>query len=61
VWGWRERIIGIALGVVLGVGVILAFVFLLSEQTVDSPSLSGGQPPAATTPVPGGARGPADR
>jgi hypothetical protein len=44
VWGWRERLIGIILGVVLGVAVILAFVFLFSEQTVDAPSLSGGQP-----------------
>lgn len=60
-WGWRDRIIGIIVGVVLGVGVILAFVFLLSEQTVDAPSLSGKQSPAATSSpsgdVNGGARG----
>jgi hypothetical protein len=37
---WRERTIGIALGVVIGVGVVVAFVFFLSEQTVDAPSLS---------------------
>jgi hypothetical protein len=49
VWGWRDRIIGIVLGVVLGVGVIVAFVFLFSEQTVDAPSLSGGQPLTTTT------------
>ena len=47
-WGWRDRIIGIILGVALGVGVIVAFVFLFSEQTVDAPSLSGAQPPAAS-------------
>jgi len=40
---WRDRTIGIALGVVLGVGVVVAFVFFLSEQTVDAPSLSTGQ------------------
>jgi hypothetical protein len=40
---WRDRTIGIALGVVLGVGVVVAFVFVLSEQTVDAPSLSTGQ------------------
>jgi hypothetical protein len=48
VWSWRGRIIGIILGVALGVAVIVAFVFFLSEQTVDAPSLSGGRPnPAA--------------
>lgn len=49
-WGWRERIIGIIVGVVLGVGVIVAFVFLFSEKTVDAPSLSGG-PPTTTQPA----------
>jgi hypothetical protein len=49
VWGWRERVIGIVLGVALGVGVIVAFVFLFSEKTVDAPSLSGGQPPPSTS------------
>jgi uncharacterized membrane protein required for colicin V production len=49
VWSWRDRIIGIVLGVILGIAVILAFVFLFSEQTVDAPSLSGKQAPAATT------------
>jgi hypothetical protein len=44
--GWRDRIIGIVLGVVVGVGVIIAFVFFLSEQTVDAPSLSGTRPAA---------------
>jgi hypothetical protein len=39
--GWRDRAIGIALGVVAGVGIVVAFVFLLSDQTVDAPSLSG--------------------
>ena len=48
-WGWRERTIGIVVGVVLGVGVILAFVFLFSEKTVDAPSLSQGQPVQQST------------
>ena len=48
---WRDRIIGIVLGVVVGVGVVIAFVFFLSEQTVDAPSLSG------TRPAPGAERG----
>jgi hypothetical protein len=41
--GWWDRTIGIALGVVAGVGIVVAFVFLLSEQTVDAPSLSSGE------------------
>jgi len=39
--GWRDRAIAIALGVIAGVGIVVAFVFLLSDQTVDAPSLSG--------------------
>jgi hypothetical protein len=53
--GWRDRILGIVLGVVLGVGVIVAFVFFLSEQTVDAPSLSGTHPAGGAKPGGGGA------
>jgi len=67
---WGDRIAGIALGVILGVGVIAFFVFVYSDRTVDSPSLSkgpghgaakgggGGEktpPPVATVKVIGGA------
>jgi len=64
---WRDRLIGIALGTALGVGVVTAFVFLYSDQTVDAPSLSQGggagsgaagepnSPPVATVRVVGGA------
>jgi hypothetical protein len=38
---WRDRTIGIVVGAVLGVGIVIAFVFVLSDQTVDAPSLSG--------------------
>ncbi len=37
---WRDRLIGVALGVALGLGVVVLFVFVFSEQTVDAPSLS---------------------
>ncbi len=37
---WRDRLIGVVLGVALGVGVVVLFVFVFSEQTVDAPSLS---------------------
>jgi hypothetical protein len=37
---WRDRSIGIVLGLILGVGIVTAFVFVYSEQTVDAPSIS---------------------
>jgi hypothetical protein len=36
-----DRILGIAVGLVLGVGVVTAFVFLGAEETIDDPALSG--------------------
>jgi hypothetical protein len=53
-----DRAIGIALGILLGVAIILLFLFLESRTTIDEPELSGGggttqtltQP--ATTPDP---------
>ncbi|MFI5027053.1 MAG: hypothetical protein ACHQCI_09945 [Solirubrobacterales bacterium] len=41
---WRpgDRAIGIVLGVVLGIAVIILFLFLSSRNTIDEPSLSGG-------------------
>jgi len=40
----RNRIIGIVLGILLGLGIVTAFVFLGSEQAIDAPSLSGKAP-----------------
>lgn len=37
-----ERVIGIVLGIVLGLAVIVLFLFLGSRNTIDEPSLSGG-------------------
>jgi hypothetical protein len=37
---WRERVIGIVLGLILGIGIVTAFVFMYSEDTVDAPSIS---------------------
>jgi hypothetical protein len=41
---WRpgDRAIGIVLGIVLGIAVIILFLFLGSRNTIDEPSLSGG-------------------
>jgi len=38
----RDRAIGIALGILLGLAIVIAFVFLGSEDTIDDPSISGG-------------------
>ena len=50
-----DRAIGVLLGIVLGVAVILLFLFLGSRNTIDEPSISGGvgqtvTHPAATPP-----------
>jgi hypothetical protein len=46
-----DRAIGIALGILLGVAVILLFLFLGSRNTIDEPSLSGGTTQTATQPA----------
>jgi uncharacterized membrane protein YccC len=42
-----DRAIGIALGILLGIAIVLLFLFLESRSTIDEPELSGG----ATTPT----------
>ncbi|HZA58692.1 MAG TPA: hypothetical protein VE523_05850 [Solirubrobacterales bacterium] len=39
-----DRAIAIALGVLLGLAIVIAFVFLGSGDTIDDPSLSGDEP-----------------
>ena len=38
----RDRAIGITLGILLGLAIVIGFVFLGSEDTIDDPSISGG-------------------
>ena len=38
----RDRAIAIALGLLLGIVIVVLFVFLGSEQTIDAPSVEGG-------------------
>jgi hypothetical protein len=72
---WHDRVIGVVLGLILGVGIVTGFVFIYSEETIDAPSISpegrgggGGQgsgspPPVATVRVINGippASGPAE-
>jgi hypothetical protein len=39
---WTDRIVGIAVGVVLGLGVLVYFVFVHSEGTIDAPKVNEG-------------------
>ena len=51
----RDRVLGIALGLILGVAIVTAFVFVGSEHTIDAPSLrdrAGGGGPGASKPAP---------
>jgi hypothetical protein len=44
---WVDRIVGVVLGLLLGIGVVIVFVFKGSEGTIDAPRISGaniGQP-----------------
>lgn len=48
-----DRLIGIAIGIVLGLVIIAIFVFAFSEDAVDAPSLEGGGGGATTAPADG--------
>jgi hypothetical protein len=53
---WLDRVIGVVLGLLLGLGVVSVFVFKGSEGTIDAPRISGvgeGQPGANGQPQPG--------
>jgi hypothetical protein len=38
----RDRAIGIVLGVILGLAIVIAFVFFGSQDTIDDPSVADG-------------------
>jgi hypothetical protein len=45
---WGDRIVGIVFGLALGIAIVAVFVFVFSEQTIDSASISqGGAAPAS--------------
>jgi hypothetical protein len=46
---WADWVIGITVGVVLGLGVLVYFVFVHSEGTIDAPSVKGGAAGQTTT------------
>jgi hypothetical protein len=47
-----DRAIGIALGILLGLAIILLFLFLGSRDTIDEPSISGGTAQTSSQPAP---------
>ena len=52
----HDWILGVLIGLVLGVGVVAAFVFIGAEETVDAPRISGvdtGKPGQEGTAAPG--------
>jgi hypothetical protein len=52
-----DRVIGITVGILLGLAIVIGFVFLGSGETIDDPSLAGEQTqqqaPATQAPEPG--------
>ena len=52
----RDRFIGITLGILLGLAIVIGFLFLGSEETIDDPSISGGtttsEQPSSPAPKP---------
>jgi hypothetical protein len=51
---WLDRIIGVGLGIVLGLAVVVVFVFFGSEGTIDAPRISGVDTGKPGGPPPGG-------
>jgi hypothetical protein len=47
---WGDRALGIILGILVGIAIVAVFVFVFSEDTIDSAGVSGGGQPAATQP-----------
>jgi hypothetical protein len=48
----RDRAFGIALGILLGLAVIILYLFLGSRSTIDEPDISGSSTLEQTTPAP---------
>jgi hypothetical protein len=50
---WLDWVLGIGLGLVIGLGVLVYFVFVHSEGTIDAPSINEGATTGQTTTLPG--------
>jgi hypothetical protein len=51
---WTDRLIGIAIGIVLGLGVLVYFVFVHSEGTIDAPKVNSSRSEQTTGTTGGG-------
>jgi hypothetical protein len=56
---WTDRILGILIGAVLGLGVLVYFVFVHSEGTIDAPKVNEGNAEASLPAHPGSPQEPA--
>jgi hypothetical protein len=45
---WTDRLLGIAVGIVLGLGVLVYFVFVHSEGTIDAPKVNSSESGSTT-------------
>jgi hypothetical protein len=54
---WGDRIVGVIVGLVLGVAILAVFVFVFSEETIDSASISSGGAAASESGGRGGSHG----
>lgn len=50
---WTDRILGIAVGILLGLGVLVYFVFFHSEGTIDAPKVNSSESAQTTRPAGG--------
>jgi hypothetical protein len=53
-----DRVVAIVLGILLGLAIVIGFVFLGSRDTIDDPSISDGATQTQTQPAPQGSAGP---
>jgi hypothetical protein len=56
---WTDRIVGILIGVLLGLGVLVYFVFVHSEGTIDAPKVNEGKAESSVPVHPGSSKEPA--
>jgi hypothetical protein len=57
---WTDRIVGILVGVLLGLGVLVYFVFVHSEGTIDAPKVNEGKEQSTVPAHPGSPEVPAE-
>jgi len=57
---WTDRIVGILVGVLLGLGVLVYFVFVHSEGTIDAPKVNEGKEQSTVPAHPGSPEEPAE-